>query len=479
MPNPVSMAWKEEVNRRVAAHRSRKNGEVADQGAAPETSIAASSRAAQAMARVTARYANAPSYSQVLAEEARVAVRAAEAASRAAQQAHAAVQSVLAGLEAQVANDTKRAVEAAQVERPQLERPKLVGRKPVVESPWLIALPQAAVEGPQEAKVSPPLLEEFLPEQTLPEPALCVAEQTPPPVQIMLAPVAVAEPLPAPVVYDPGELAIRWEPALPERPQAPVATPEPDLFQAAVQDWNDVREALESAANGVIEPALPIHANLIEFPRELVATRRVRPRLIEGPLAAESESEQMSIFEVDPATVATEVAEACQPAAEAAWPSIQLDEQPEEELLAEEELRGEARPIEAVSADWRVMATVVNFSLVLGATLAASLAAASYTEQLPSLRMVEVGSILAFIAIALLYSLLFNVLAGGTPGMRYAQLRLITFEGSRPGRMRRLARLAAMLLSIAPAGLGLVWMIFDEDHLCWHDRLTRTYLRRY
>ena len=35
-----------------------------------------------------------------------------------------------------------------------------------------------------------------------------------------------------------------------------------------------------------VEPAQPIHANLIEFPREIVATRKVRPRLAEGPLGA-------------------------------------------------------------------------------------------------------------------------------------------------------------------------------------------------
>jgi len=26
--------------------------------------------------------------------------------------------------------------------------------------------------------------------------------------------------------------------------------------------------------------------------------------------------------------------------------------------------------------------------------------------------------------------------------------------------------------------LGVAWALFDEDHLCWHDRLSRTYLRK-
>ena len=466
MPNPATAAWKEEVNRRVAAHRNRKNGPSSGQEAANEAHSTSSGRAAEALARVSARYANAPSYSQVLAEEARAAVRAAEAASRAAQKAHAVAQSVLAGIEAQVASDPLRAVEPARPEPVQQERPQLVERKPAAPQP--VELPVQTIAEP------------FVP-QTIAAPA-------PEPLPHVIEPPAQDDPepivTPAPVTYDPSELAIRWEPALPEHHQEQAATPEPepDLFQEALQDWSEVREALENDAISMVEPAQPIHANLIEFPRELVATRRVRPRLVEGPLAGEPEETQMSIFEVDPASVASEVAEACLPTLEtsdSAWPAIRLDEEPEDEMLIEPTPRAELRPIEAAPADWRMMSCVVNFSLVLGATLAASLAAASHTSLMPSLRMVEVGSASAFAVFALLYCTLFSVLVGDTPGMRYAHLRLVTFEGDRPSVARRVARLAAMLLSVAPAGLGLVWMIFDEDHLCWHDRLTRTYLRRY
>jgi hypothetical protein len=38
--------------------------------------------------------------------------------------------------------------------------------------------------------------------------------------------------------------------------------------------------------------------------------------------------------------------------------------------------------------------------------------------------------------------------------------------------------LSALILSVLPAGLGLAWSIFDEEHLSWHDRLSRTYLRK-
>jgi hypothetical protein len=37
----------------------------------------------------------------------------------------------------------------------------------------------------------------------------------------------------------------------------------------------------------------------------------------------------------------------------------------------------------------------------------------------------------------------------------------------------------AMLLSVVPMGLGIMWAIFDEDRLSWHDRLSQTYLRKH
>jgi hypothetical protein len=38
--------------------------------------------------------------------------------------------------------------------------------------------------------------------------------------------------------------------------------------------------------------------------------------------------------------------------------------------------------------------------------------------------------------------------------------------------------MGALLLSVLPVGLGAAWLLFDDDHLCWHDRLSKTYLRK-
>jgi uncharacterized RDD family membrane protein YckC len=62
--------------------------------------------------------------------------------------------------------------------------------------------------------------------------------------------------------------------------------------------------------------------------------------------------------------------------------------------------------------------------------------------------------------------------------MRYAGIELNTFSGFRTTRAQRCRRLLAMLLSVLPLGLGVVWALFDEGQLTWHDRLSKTYLRK-
>ena len=65
--------------------------------------------------------------------------------------------------------------------------------------------------------------------------------------------------------------------------------------------------------------------------------------------------------------------------------------------------------------------------------------------------------------------------SGSTPGMEMAQMRLSCFDGESPGKRRRRGRALAMILSAVSFGLGFLWCLFDEDTLCWHDRITRTY----
>jgi hypothetical protein len=60
--------------------------------------------------------------------------------------------------------------------------------------------------------------------------------------------------------------------------------------------------------------------------------------------------------------------------------------------------------------------------------------------------------------------------------MRFANISLLTFDKTIPSRTQLLKRMVAMLISALTLGVGVLWAIFDEQHLCLHDRLSHTYL---
>ena len=74
------------------------------------------------------------------------------------------------------------------------------------------------------------------------------------------------------------------------------------------------------------------------------------------------------------------------------------------------------------------------------------------------------------------YQYLLIVYAGRTPGSAGAKLELVRFDGTATTRSLRRWRVIASYLSAASLGLGYIWVFLDEDVLCWHDRITHTYL---
>jgi uncharacterized RDD family membrane protein YckC len=428
-----SPSWKQEVNRRVAAHRSRKGCSAAEAKARLEPNPGVTSRAAEAAARVAARYAKAPSYSEMLASEARAVVRAAEAASRAALEAQAAAESILAGLEAATAAERESELESLQGE----------ASEQALEPPW-------------EAPARP-----------APDNSSQMAEKQ--------------------------SFGISWDAEVPVRAAslaAVRATHGPEVFDSSVEDWqkpaglawDEQNSYLGSEAIEVVEPAQPIPAKLIEFPRQLVATRKVRPRLAEGTHARVGDAVgQLSIFEVDPASISMQPAAVAQAEAPAwpaqDWSSIRLGEQSLGELAGEEAETGPAAAFEVAPMGRRLMAAVVDGSLVVGVFLALAMAAMDKAKQLPSLHQTELGAALALAVLAVLYQVFFFIVAAATPGMKWARISLSTFGGETPTRDQRWGRLAALVLSLLPVGLGVAWAIFDDEHLSWHDRLSGTVVR--
>lgn len=75
-----------------------------------------------------------------------------------------------------------------------------------------------------------------------------------------------------------------------------------------------------------------------------------------------------------------------------------------------------------------------------------------------------------------IYEYLFLVHCATTPGMQLAGLSLASFGAEIIRRRTRRARALACMLSTFPLALGLIWALLDDDTLCWHDRISRTYL---
>jgi uncharacterized RDD family membrane protein YckC len=65
---------------------------------------------------------------------------------------------------------------------------------------------------------------------------------------------------------------------------------------------------------------------------------------------------------------------------------------------------------------------------------------------------------------------------GQTLGMSAWRLRLVRVDGGKPRLTDALLRLACATVSLAPAGLGLLWVLVDREGLAWHDRWSRTRL---
>lgn len=150
--------------------------------------------------------------------------------------------------------------------------------------------------------------------------------------------------------------------------------------------------------------------------------------------------------------------------------------------LRERQARIQSRPEEALYWDARVAqpkhrtaAAALDAVLVLAGAAMFLMAA-----KLVNLDLRVAGNVLilpgAMIAVvAILYRGLWCVANCDTPGMRFAGLRLVDFDGRAPRRDRRIARQFAGLLSLLSAGVGLVWALVDEESLTWHDHISKTF----
>ena len=256
-------AWRSELHARLRDHRQRRTDpprqDGADRGerrdeAAPRDAVR--DAAARVAARVAERYRNAPTYQEVLAESAARAAQAAETAAEAAYEAHAAAQAVLSELR----------------DAPQAER-SAAFQEEIPEESFFHA---HADEGGVPVSVSVSVRENETDFEQ--HDGYGQADER------------VYERVYEEAAYEPVYSGVEHHQPLPER-VAPPARP-------AVADR--ARALVDAFAEAIVPAAQALPAKLIEFPRELIATRRQRPRIAEGPLREEGGS-GLRIFEADDA----------------------------------------------------------------------------------------------------------------------------------------------------------------------------------
>ncbi|MFC6645945.1 RDD family protein [Granulicella cerasi] len=454
---------KSAVAERLAAHRNRRAAEQASIEAREARAMAQAEQTRKESRRgaskvrdaVAARYQQSQSYREFLAAE----------AERALQQAQA---------EAEVAARTMRAV--AEAQQKLLDELATYDDRP---EPMLVESPRRVMEAapePTRAEVRSELAHE------LADIVLGARELIAEPTGLSIVELA---PEPQPHKPVPG-VSVKMHEGLAQqkfegaRIQHVVEQDTDEL--ADLEDEIAFRQAPEFAPMTL--DATPIPANIIEFPRQLIAPRKARPRLAEGPLVDESPAEpQLRIFEVEAEQVSYEPEPVRDWHGAAEWQSVVLDSAapmpqhtPEE---AQAQLTFQPQP---ASLERRAMAVAVDAlyiatSFVLFAGMVSYFVGPSLTELKPTLLAGFSAVVLAVFYLG--YQFLFSTFTDATPGMRYARIALCTFGDDYPSRKAIRRRIGANLLAACPLGLGFAWVLMDGDRLGWHDRISRMYRRAY
>jgi uncharacterized RDD family membrane protein YckC len=204
-------------------------------------------------------------------------------------------------------------------------------------------------------------------------------------------------------------------------------------------------------------PPIPVSpAKLIEFPRSSTAPpSRVeelaepvfdRPRILEGPAI---------------------------PPLPAALGGILIEPV---ERPVDEKRPGFEMPLQSATMPRRLAATMIDGLIVLVALTSFSYIFWRITAMIPPTRLAAGIAVVVGGMLWAAYQYLLIVYCGTSPGLRIAKLKLSHFDGSHVPRKTRRWRVLASILSGLSLGLGYAWCFLDEDQLCWHDRITHTYM---
>ena len=261
------------------------------------------------------------------------------------------------------------------------------------------------------------------------------------------------------------------------------STPPPDMYKRIEKRAEErTRDAEEFA-----ESAKPEN-KVLEFPRS-AAMEAMDVSQLELTMTAAAAMDAILLEEelAEPVPTAPRIMEASAPT-EYAEPSpletIRLDASepdlssaPAWEHEYDESTSHLDLPPQAAALGQRALSAAVDILWVLTATALFAIISTSITEYLPQGRMAVLALCSLPVFFWTAYQYLFLVFSGRTPGMQLAQLELTGFDGAFPDRKIRAQRAMAVLISCVSVGLGFLWAAVDEDHLGWHDRITKTYLR--
>jgi uncharacterized RDD family membrane protein YckC len=143
---------------------------------------------------------------------------------------------------------------------------------------------------------------------------------------------------------------------------------------------------------------------------------------------------------------------------------------------AKERRPGFELPLQAAPMSKRVLAGSIDALLVASAFVLFAYTFFRVTAITPTLQLAATVSLILSAVFWTSYQYLMLVYTGTTPGLRLARLQLSRFDGTAVPRKTRRWRVLAAVLSGLSLALGYAWCFLDEDRLCWHDRITRTYM---
>ena len=267
-------------------------------------------------------------------------------------------------------------------------------------------------------------------------------------------------------------------PSVPPRPVSPPRLQDTD--EAMALDEEIAFRQAPVFEHYSLEPPVPLPANLLEFPRQLVAARKARPLLAEGPLLEEAKArtQQLRIFEVEAELISQEPP----PVTNAPeWSSIRLEAHtvtaPVENAATP--TLPSLKPPQTAPIELRAMATIVDVMLVAAALIGFAGIFVRLVGPIPVEVSTAIVAAVTYVAFFVVYQLIFFSFNGQTPGMRYARIGLCTLTDENPTRSAMRRRILAQGIALAPLGIGVLWALLDDDGLGWHDRISQMYLRAY